>query len=1040
MFRYGYSVSEREVKMYQMFTKHRLNVIVLTMTIIGIAGLNPIWLHGQASANASIVGKVTDENGAVIPNAQITVTSPQLQVQQVTTTSDVEGNYKILELPAPGVYRITFVLTGFQTFRQEGLNLSVGFAARVDAVMKIGAVSETVSVTGASPVVDTVSTAGETTLEQAVLDSAPRGENVQELIPLVTGMNLTGTPDVGDSQMASRAAKITYGVPLQATLAVEGIDTNEDKTQSTTAYLDSFSIGEAEFKTVGNNADVAFAGMDQVLVMKSGSNSFHGQARGDYENPSWQFNNVTKTLAGPPSNLKESSPITSPGYYDYAADVGGRIIRDKLWFYGGFSRQYVNQFTIGVVGAPGASCPAASAWLAADCSSVKLAPIWNGLPEENVKVDYQMTPAIKWIFADMHSNKNADTQPGFSAAPLASTTPEVNPGGAWKGEVQIVHAKWVFDGLGGFGGSAPTYSAQSASNIAQYGFTKGTGFAGDPSELDKLTNLPTGTNSEPALLHNFWRHEAEATFGYLPTRRFLGGTHQLKVGTTLTWEEGDAGDTREYPSGDYELIFNSPNLSATTPNPYEITVYNYPVLPKNLLHNQGYFVTDTWSLKHLSLNLGVRVERYNAYYPSQKTTAGQFADLFPATTLPNTNILTWVDVVPRAGAAWDVMGNGKTVVKGSFGEFGDTMGYLYAGEFNPESVESKTYSWTVTQPVVYGTGANQCQQTATLAPVEYPCDVTPAYLALLPTMTPISQTGGSSQVNNKSLKQDKTFEYVLGLERQLMPNVALKVGFVRLALYNLYDSETNGGSLAATVSYNGTGIAVGHPYSSYTLPADFSYTFQGATKSVTLYTYPTGSGTTSNEFLNTPSNRPDVYDSYEVTVTKQFSTKWDAIGSFWTTKNHRWLQGLAQIAGSPNDDPYAIDNTWNWNISGDVTYRLPASFNVSGTFRAQSGTYGQLTSNFSGTGTNGQALNQGTVTMRLGPYGQFQGPIVEVLDFKAAKDFKWKESRVFEVNTQIFNVMNSSAAVTTSYLLSKFGTVTNIVSGRVFRIGGQFSF
>ena len=78
--------------------------------------------------------------------------------------------------------------------------------------------------------------------------------------------------------------------------------------------------------------------------------------------------------------------------------------------------------------------------------------------------------------------------------------------------------------------------------------------------------------------------------------------------------------------------------------------------------------------------------------------------------------------------------------------------------------------------------------------------------------------------------------------------------------------------------------------------------------------------------------------------------------------------------------------------------------------------------------------------MRLGPYGQFQGPIVEVLDFKAAKDFKWKESRVFEVNTQIFNVMNSSAAVTTSYLLSKFGTVTNIVSGRVFRIGGQFSF
>src|ERR1700678_4091628 len=161
--------------MNRKLTKHLFIVIALAITVIG---LNPARLHGQATANGSIVGKVSDSSGAAVPGVLVTVTSPQLQVPQVTTTSDAEGNYKVLELPAPGVYRVTFVLTGFQTFRQEGLNLSVGFAARVDVVMKIGQVSETVSVTGASPVVDTVSTAGETTLEQAVLDSAPRGENV----------------------------------------------------------------------------------------------------------------------------------------------------------------------------------------------------------------------------------------------------------------------------------------------------------------------------------------------------------------------------------------------------------------------------------------------------------------------------------------------------------------------------------------------------------------------------------------------------------------------------------------------------------------------------------------------------------------------------------------------------------------------------------------------------------------------------------------------------------------------------------------------
>ena len=151
-------------------------------------------------------------------------------------------------------------------------------------------------------------------------------------------------------------------------------------------------------------------------------------------------------------------------------------------------------------------------------------------------------------------------------------------------------------------------------------------------------------------------------------------------------------------------------------------------------------------------------------------------------------------------------------------------------------------------------------------------------------------------------------------------------------------------------------------------------------------------------------------------VTKRYSKSWTALASFWVTKDHRWIEGLAGIAGSPNDDPFNIDNTWNWEARGSVNCTgFRWGFTVSSLFRATSGTYGQLTNNFSGTGTNGQALNQGTVTMRLGPYGQFQGPVISVLNFKVAKQFHLRERFLFEPNFQFFNLLNTSAAVTTSY-------------------------
>ena len=793
---------------------------------------------------------------------------------------------------------------------------------------------------------------------------------------------------------------------------------------------------EAEFKTSGNNADVAFPGVAQVVVLKSGSNTFHGSVHGNYENPSFQSNNLSPALAGPPSNLKFTNPLVDPGYYDYSADLGGRIITDKLWFYGGYSKQALYEGSVGYVGGPGKGCSAVTAWIASQCPTAQLATIFARLPQYTAKLSYQMRPSVKLIGSWMYDVKYIPNDAGTPFVPLPASRYEDLPSWTWKGEVQVVRPHWLLDILGGAGNAHPHYIPQPASEIAKYGFTKGSGFAGDPPQEDLFNKLFTGTNNQ-VYYHVYDRHQLTGDFSYLPSKPFLGGTHQVKVGSNFTFEEGDTQVLKEYPSGNYLLLFNSPNANTNTPTPAQITVYNYPVVPQNQLHSQAVYVTDTWAFRRVSLNLGVRGERYHSYYPAQSTNPGQFSTVFPSQKYPGATVLTWVDVVPRAGAAWDVRGNGKTVAKASFGMFGDTMGFLYANLYNPEGIQSATYPWN-----------GPCAPTDPVAPVEFPCDVTPSYLATLPSLAPISQTGGTSQVVNRDLKQDKTYEYVFRVERELVPNMSVSAGYIRHSLYNLFNSATNGGSIAPTTSYTNNGILVGHPYSSYSLPATgYSYTLNGVKTPVTVYTYPAGSGTTSNEFLNNPSGRPDVFNTLELALTKRYSNKWNGSASFWLTKNHRWINGLAGMGiGSPNDDAFPIDNTWNWEARGNGYYKLPRGFNFSSFFRATSGTYGQLTGAFGPTavpvasGGNNQKLNQGSVTMRLGSFGQYQGPMIEVLNLKAAKVFTVKDRYNFEANFQVFNTLNSNAAVATSYLASTFGAVTTIVSARVYRIGGVFSF
>lgn len=944
----------------------------------------PAVVRAQAVASASITGRVLDESGAPVPDVAVTVTSPALQVSSVAAVTNQEGNYQVLDLPAPGVYRISFARASFQTFVRTDLNLTVGFAARVDAVMKVGQVEQTVEVTGSSPVVDTVNTTGGTTLQRQEIELTPKGLGLQELLPMSAGVSMQGKPDVGDSNLAARSAIITYGVLSEPYLQVEGINVTSSHDLDTAVYFDSLSLAETQFKTSGNNADVPFAGVNMVAVMKSGSNDFHGTVLGDWESPHFQANNITPALAA--QGLKFTNPIKH--YYDYAGDLGGRIIRDKLWFYGGLSKQTLTSGQLGFVSGP----DAAGCWT---CLDAPQANIISTLTQENIKVSYQLNPVWRFIGAWQHSLKFLSSQGASSTEPLPSTLYEHQPANMWKGEAEIVPTPHLLiNVLGGYGGYHVHYTDQP-----------GTDVPGNPSSQELTTKLLTGPNDFPD-------DKPQNRFEVRGNVSYVTGGHQFKFGTEDTWEAGNTQALKDQAAGDYLLLF-----SKGVPN--EIQTFNYPFNPDNELHNQSLFVMDTWKLaKRFVLNYGVRWERYNDFYPTQMKAAGQFS---AAATYPGKQLLVWKDVVPRVGGAWDIFGDGKTLLKGSFGIFGDTMGDLWGNAFNPDALVTTTYKWN--GPCVV-TGHNNVSFNNTS------CDASPDTLASLNPNSPnfISATGGLNELNNPKLAQDKTYEYVIKVERQVVPNLSVSVGYIHHKVTNLYTS------LEGTTVSTASGVNILRPASIYTVPVTLTDTLTGSP--VTLYTYPSSYASSSfNQFevMNAPGNRPDTYNTFEAAVTKRYSKRWNVQGSFWMTKNHEWIQA---IVPTPNDNRFPIDDTWNWEARASGIYNLPWGVEVSGFYRAQSGLPGQRTESFSS-----PLLLQGSVTLRMEPYGAERGPVISLTNIKVAKNIRLGERLSYQVNFQVFNIFNTSGATSTSYLTgATFLHTTGIVSPRVARIGMQFSF
>jgi hypothetical protein len=941
--------------------------------------------RAQSVASATLNGTVTDRTGGALPGVTVTLTSQALQVGQVMAVTGADGTYRLVDLPA-GLYTARFELTGFRPFIREDLRLTVGFVARIDAVMQVGGIEEAVTVSGQSPVVDVTSTSASVAFTRETLEAVPRGRDLQNVFAMAPGVTQP-VPDVGGSNMANRVNISSYGVAAQPKLQVEGMNVTLGADQSAGVYFMDNTLEDVQIKTSGADAEVSVPGISFVGVLKSGGNDFHGIYTTAFESPRLQSSNLDAGLRS--QGLSATSPLKS--FYDLSGDIGGRIVRDRLWFYAAQSRQKRAQGTVGFVSGPGPD----GRYLTGD---EPRADFHSQLDQSTGKVSFQMSKRTRLIYAIQRDVKREPENGAGRFVPLESTRDYTVPHSIQKGEIQnSLSDRTLVNVVAGYVGYLTDYDA-----------ARSYGRADAPPRTDLETGLSTGSHP----LHQVKprsRRQVDGGISFFPAGTRLG-THELKAGGNAYFDyTTDAYENNL--SGNYILQID--RIGGVSGTPSQIVFYNTPSVPLDRENTFALYVKDTWRVRqNLTVNAGVRWERQHAFLPAQSREPARDAPtVFPGGAFPYTEIGTWTRAVPRLGVAWDI--GGKSVVKASVGQYNYVFGDTFGDQYNPNATGNATFRWRdLNGDKLYQPGEVNLSTNG------------PDFIGI---------TAANNARINPNLEQPTTWEATASYERELAANLGARVMYVDRTLIGYF---------------SGTGPNILRPYSVYNIPItrrdpgpDGVLGTTDDAGRVTFDDYSPayrGAAFVSTQLQNAPQH--DHYRTVEFTVTRRAAGRWSAQVSYFFTKNHRLIQ---QTVNSPNDEFFPWDDMWNWAGVVTGTYRLPYDVSFSGFFQSKSGLYGQRTNLFRQVDPDGGTpiAQLSTVTLRLEPFGSEQLAAQNLLSVRASKDFRLGGSRRISFDFDLYNVLNSNAPLSATFASGPtYGYVTNVLPARIAKVGAKFRF
>ena len=946
-----------------------------------------------SAQDATIFGQVTDASGAILPGVTVTVSSPALLVKQLVDVTNATGEYRVTPLPL-GTYSVEFTLAGFQTQRREAVRLTAGFASRIDVQLKVGAVQETVTVSGQSPVVDVRTTSAGTQVTREILESAPTARNgINSLVTLAAG---TRAPLETGKLGASDPVLKAFGRGNNGWITVDGVSTTSPRINS--AFKNDFSystLQEAQLTTVGSSAEAPNSGVQINLFIKSGGNEFHGEVpyAQTFDRNWMQANNIDDNLRS--QGFLDPSRFFSR--WDVGGDLGGRIVPDKLWFYGSVRRRRED-----VTNQGGPPYPDGSPSTAVMTQTYVVG-----------KETLQLTPTQR--FTEFTLYRRQPWQVG-SAALHGPEEMRINffRTLAWNGGWQMAKGNRLLSIGGGH------YGMQFLVNPTLSNLSRWTDSTLRTSEGLDNSNGGSGVGRDAH------RWEGKGTFTwYKPD--WLVGNHEFKIGANydsaadlrFTRDIGNCTPTGPIASfcdptdvpGNYVLVY-------ANGVPSQLQARNNPVSPQARLDYVAAYFQDSWVIhRRLTLNLGVRYSNDRGWLPAQcRDAAATFPTVYGARCWPEAHpINTFNQIVPRLHAAYDMSGDGKTVIKGGWGRFYNLHLQDELDIANPNSDISTTFRW---HPATYlGPGRDHFRAGDAVL------DLNGA--DFLSQQITGSAGNVAGLVNNPDLKNPGSDEFSLSMERELMANFSLRVTGV-------YAKEFNTLRLLNTL----------RPYDAYNIPVTITDpgpdgvlgTADDPGVARTFFDYPAslrGAAFQRPMYINDAKSDAS-YKSIEITGTKRMSNRWQLLAGYSATKKRIPVSaangnaiGIAEY--TPNAEINTSDNTWEWLTRVGGAYVFPYDVQVSANLQSISGdTWGRTLS------VRGTQL--GTFDLRVEPIGFRNTGTATTLALQAEKAIRLRSGQRVSVGLNVLNLLNANFITTASQSGVAPSGAANVIqaSGRTF--------
>jgi hypothetical protein len=944
---------------------------------------------------AGFIGVVRDESGAVLPGVTITATSSSLQTPSATDVTGTQGEYRLVPLPI-GVYTLDYALSGFQTFRHEGVRLSTGVQARLDVVMKVGSLAETVTVAGAAPVVDVTSTATSTHFNSETLELTPTSRNgLISLGAQAPGIK-TQTIDVGGGSVGQTIEFKTYGQQWGSTVIIEGLDTTvPDDSGMGGNYHDYFAIDEARVQSISNGPEIASHGVGIIMTMKSGGNNFHGGGSYGYMSPRFESDNLSQELKD--MGFTHGNPLTRRT--DQGADLGGPIMQNRLWFFTSARYRQSGRVQLGGFMPDGSPAEGYTSEI-----------VWNG------KASYQHDPANRFIFWSEWARKHDRALTVNEFLPWESRGSRVLPVKTWKGEwqatrgnslmVSLLGGRWGYRDVSENWDRIRTDEAKAAG--IPHGFDiflrpDQSEFADfRPATRDIVTLMRSGTNPGGGVT-DFGKYSGKGTVTWYKPDLFLGD-HELKGSFDYSqfWAIRARGSRGE--AGDYELIFSN-NA------PFQISIHNSPLVPLTNLSYTSAYVNDTWTIgRRLTLDLGLRYQKDTPWVPPQCRLAGPFeAGACIDEEIP---FQVFNSVTPRLYFSYDLTGDTKTVLKGGWGRFA-AMRLMEEILVHPFLFQTTTFRWNdLNGNRDYDTGEVNLDPNG------------PGY---------VSGGAAGQTLSNPDEQEMKYDQLSLTIERQLAQNFGVRFSTLYL---RLFDQSRMLNTKRAPESYS---VPITGPDPG---PDGVVRTADDPGTNLTYWEYPASLAGRDNEvfIIANDTSLVETHTAFDLQLVRRLSRGWQFLTSFSATKNDIPL--VRSSAGNrfipswdPNVEINNSDRTWEWVGKVSGTYILPWDVSLSGNFIHERGAPQAR-----------EVLLRGgttipTLVVKAEPLGSIRLPNVNVLDFRLDKSLRLTGSQRVALRFNLYNALNASSVLARTLRSgSSYLRPTDILKPRIAEFGVQYSF